>query len=139
MPSASWSLQQSVFSALTADAALTALLGADRIYDDVPQGSPLPYLTLGQSTVRDWSTGGDPGTDDGNEHVLTLHVWSDARGKKQASEIIGAVRTALHDQPLTLVGHRLVNLRHEFSEARRDPEGATIHAIARFRAVTEPA
>ena len=135
MPSASWSLQQSVFATLVADTAITALLGADRIYDDVPQGSPLPYLTLGQSTVRDWSTG----TDDGNEHLITLHVWSDAKGKKQASDIADAVRTALHDQPLTLVGHRLVNLRHEFSEARRDPDGATVHATVRFRAVTEPA
>jgi hypothetical protein len=135
MPSASWSLQQSVFATLTADTAVTALLGADRIYDDVPQGSPKPYLTLGQSTVRDWSTG----TEAGNEHLLTLHVWSDARGKKQASEIADAIRMALHDQPLTLVGHRLVNLRHEFSESRRDPDGSTIHATVRFRAVTEPA
>jgi hypothetical protein len=135
MPSASWSLQQSVFAALTANAALTALLGSDRIYDDVPQGAPKPYLTLGQTTVRDWSTG----TEEGNEHLVTLHVWSDARGKKEAGEIAEAARSALHDQPLTLVGHRLVNLRHEFSEARRDPDGSTIHAILRFRAVTEPA
>jgi hypothetical protein len=135
MPSASWSLQQSVFAALTANAALTALLGSDRIYDDVPQGAPKPYLTLGQTTVRDWSTG----TEEGNEHLVTLHVWSGARGKKEAGEIAEAARSALHDQPLTLVGHRLVNLRHEFSEARRDPDGSTIHAILRFRAVTEPA
>ena len=127
-----------MFATLAADSAITALIGADRIYDDVPQGAPKPYLTLGQTTVRDWSTGGDPGTDDGNEHLITLHVWSDVRGKKQASEIAAAVRTALHDQPLTLIGHRLVNLRHEFSEARRDPDGATIHATVRFRAVTEP-
>src|SRR5262245_39109584 len=134
MSSASWSLQQSVFAALTADSALTSLLGGARIYDDVPQGTGLPYLTLGQSTERDWSTG----TEDGNEHILTLHVWSNARGKKQAHDIIAAVRSALHDQPLTLTGHRLVNLRHEFSEARRDPDGEAIHGIARFRAVTEP-
>ena len=135
MPSPSWSLQQSIFAALSADAALTALLGAGRIHDDVPQGSALPYLTLGQTTVRDWSTG----TDDGTEHVLTLHVWSNAKGKKQAHEILGAVRSALHDRPLTLTGHRLVNLRHEFSEARREPDGDTIRGTVRFRAVTEPA
>ena len=139
MPSATWSLQQSIFSALTADAALTSLLGGTRIYDDVPQGTALPYLTLGQTTERDWSTGSDPGTDNGSEHILTLHVWSNAKGKKQAHDIIGAIRSALHDQPLTLTGHRLINLRHEFSEARPDPDGATIHGIARFRAVTEPA
>ena len=139
MPSAALALQQSVYAALIADTALTALLGANRIYDDVPQGSALPYLTIGQTTERDWSTGGDPATDAGAEHLLTLHVWSDPRGKKQTHEILAALRSTLHDEPLTLSGHRLVNLRHEFSEARRAPDGETIHGTARFRAVTEPA
>ncbi len=49
------------------------------------------------------------------------------------------MRAALNDQQLSLDGHRLVNLRHELSEARRDPDGETYHGIARFRAVTEPA
>jgi hypothetical protein len=134
MPSASWALQQSVFSKLTSDATLVGLLGAAHVYDDVPQGAAFPYLTFGQSLVRDWSTG----TEDGSEHVVTLHVWSQAKGKREAHEIMGAVRVALHDQPLALTGHRLVNLRHEFSEARRDPDGETYHGIVRYRAVTEP-
>ena len=46
--------------------------------------------------------------------------------------------SALHDQPLMLVDHELVNLRHEFSEARPDPDGDTFHGIVRYRAVTEP-
>jgi hypothetical protein len=133
--SASWSLQKAIFDALSADAALTALLEPGRIYDDVPQGSPLPYISLGQATAQDWSTGSEEGT----EHLLTVHVWSGARGKKQAHEILGAIRAALHDRPLTLAGHRLVNLRHEHSEVRRAPDGETIHGLARFRAVTEPA
>ena len=45
MPSASWALQQSVFARLTADATLLALLGAPRLYDNVPQGADFPYLT----------------------------------------------------------------------------------------------
>ena len=134
MPSASWALQQSVFAALAADAALTTLLGGPRIYDDVPQASAFPYVTFAQSSERDWSTGTDPGT----EHVLTLHVWSQATGKRQAHEILAAVRGVLHDQPLTLTGHRLVNLRHEFDETRRDPDGETIRGLVRFRAITEP-
>jgi Protein of unknown function (DUF3168) len=134
MSSSSWALQQSIFAKLTSDAPLLALLGAPRLYDDVPQGADFPYLTFGQSLVRDWSTG----TEDGNEHVLTLHVWSQARGKKETQEIMGALRTALHDQSLTLSGHRLINLRHEHSEARRDPDGETIHGIVRYRATTEP-
>ena len=80
MPSASWALQQSIFATLTADTALLALLGAPRLYDDVPQRADFPYLTFGQSVARDWSTG----SEDGNEHILTLHVWSQANGKRQA-------------------------------------------------------
>ena len=135
MPSASWALQQAVFAALAANAPLIAVLGAARIHDDVPQGTDFPYLTLGQTSARDWSTG----TEEGSEHTLTLTVWSQARGKKEAHEIMGAVRAALHEAPLALTGHRLVTLRHEFSEARRDPDGDTTRGTVRFRAVTEPA
>jgi uncharacterized protein DUF3168 len=129
-----WPLQQAIFAALDAAAQLTALIGAGRVLDDVPQGTPQPYVTLGRITAQDWSTG----TEDGTEHVFTVHVWSGARGKKQAHEILGAIRAALHDQPLAVAGHRLVNLRHEHSEVRRDPDGETLHGTARFRAVTEP-
>jgi hypothetical protein len=68
---------------------------------------------------------------------VTLHVWSRGRGRKEAQAVIAAARDALHDRQLTLAGHRLVNLRHEYSEARRDNDGETFHGIARFRAVTE--
>ncbi len=136
MPSASWSLQQAIFAALTADATLTTLLGgAQQIHDQAPQGAPLPYVTFGPLSARDWSTG----TDGGEEHSVTLHVWSRGRGKKQAHELLGCLRASLHDRALSLSGHRLVNLRHEVSEARRHPDGETVHGLVRFRAVTEPA
>jgi hypothetical protein len=134
MPSSSWALQQALYSAVTGSAPLAALIGPPRVYDDVPQGAAFPYLTLGQSTLRDWSTG----TDDAEEHTLTLHVWSRAGGRREMHEVMDALRGALHDQPLVLAGHRLVNIRHEISEARRDPDGETYHGIVRFRAVTEP-
>ena len=134
MPSASWALQQSVYATLSADPQVNSLLGAARIYDDVPQKSDFPYLTLGQSSVRDWSTG----TEAGDEHLLTLHVWSRATGRKQTHEIMGALKAALHDHTLILQGHRLIYLRHEFSDARRDPEGDIYHGVVRLRAVTEP-
>ena len=49
-----------------------------------------------------------------------------------------SIRAVLHDQPLVLADHYLINLRHEFSEARLDPDGDTFHGIVRYRAVTEP-
>ena len=135
MPSSAWSLQQSIYALLTADTVLATLLGGqNRIFDHVPQGQPLPYVTLAQTATRDWSTA-DLG---GEEHTLTLNVWSSAFGKKQVQEVLDRLRTLLHDRPLSLSGHRLVNLRHEFSEARRESDGEILLGRARFRAVTEP-
>ena len=133
MPSAAFALQQAIFAKLANDAETTAALGGARIYDDVPPRAEFPFLTFGQSIERDWSTG----SDEGFEHTITLHAWSRARGRKEAQAIIAAARDALHDQALTLTAHRLVNLRHEYSEVRRDSDGETFHGIVRFRAVTE--
>ena len=132
--STGWSLQRGIYQTLANSSELGALLGGTRIYDDPPQAASYPFINLGQSLVRDWSTG----TEDGAEHLLTLHVWSHTGGKKQVHDIIEAIKSSLYDQPLTLVGHELVNLRHEFSEARSDPDGDTFHGIVRYRAVTEP-
>ena len=132
---ASCSLQRGVYQALAGSVDLTTLLGGIHVYDDAPQAAPYPFITLGQSVVRDWSTG----TEDGAEHDLTLHVWSRSGGKKQVHQIIEAIRTVLHDQSLALSDHHLVNLRHELSEARLDPDGDTVHGIVRYRAVTKPA
>jgi hypothetical protein len=131
---ASWALQRAVYQALAASSDLTTLLEGARIYDDAPQAAAFPFITLGQSVIRDWSTG----TEDGAEHSLTLHVWSRGGGKKQTLEIVEAIKDVLHDQPLLLADHHLINLRHEFSEARLDPDGDTFHGIVRYRAVTEP-
>lgn len=132
---ASWALQRGVYQALVGSSVLTTLLGGPRIYDDAPQAAAFPFVTLGQSVIRDWSTG----TEDGGEHELTLHVWSRTGGKREVLAIVEAIKAALHDQPLLLEDHYLVNLRHQFSEARLDPDGDTFHGIVRYRAVTEPA
>jgi len=134
MASAGWALQKAVYHRLATDAGLLALLGGPKIYDDVPQRTDFPYVAIGQSTERDWSSS----TEDGAEHVLTLHVWSRRAGRHETREIIEVLRVLLHDAALILDGHRLVNLRHEITEARRDADGETYHGIVRYRAVTEP-
>lgn len=135
MTSSSIALQSAIFTTLQADTALLALLGGPRIHDYAPQPVAFPYVTFGQSLTRDTDTSLEPG----DEHVLTLHVWSRTEGRKEAAELVAVIRDALHDRPLPLTGHRLVNLRHEFSELRRDADGETVRGLVRFRAVTEPA
>jgi len=135
MSTASAALRAAIHDALAADGALTALLGAGRIYDEPPRGAAFPYVTLGEARVTDFSTGTEPG----EEHQLTLHAWSRQGGHREAHLIAGALLQALDDAPLTLADHRLVNLRFAVADVRREADGRTYHALVRFRAVTEPA
>lgn len=132
---ADWSLQKAIHTALLASAAVTGPLGGPNVYDHVPRGQAFPYVTFGQSTARDWSTG----SDDGLEVVVTLHVWSRAAGRDETATIMTALREALHEQPLAIGDHTLINLRHELSEIRRDPDGDQFHGIVRLRAAIETA
>ena len=133
MASPEQALQRAIYETLVADAAVGALVG-DNIYDAAPRNAGFPYVAIGESRAGDWSTG----TETGAEHRLTLHVWSRGRGKAECHAITDAVRAALHDALLVLDGHALVNLRSEFAEAQRDPDGVTWHGVLRFRGVTEP-
>lgn len=133
MTSAGLALRAAIHAKLTADAGVIAALGGARVYDDVPNQSAFPYLVFADATARDWSTASDTG----HEHFVTLHAWSRASGRKETDVIMAAVHTAVHDQPLALAGHRLINLRHDFSDARRGGDGESYQGVIRFRAVTE--
>jgi hypothetical protein len=127
-------LQRAIFAALSGSAGLVAALDGERIFDHAPAHVAFPYITFGRTSIYDWSTG----TESGVEQLFTLHVWSKAKGKKEALEIMDEARAALHDQSLPLDGHALANLRLEFSEVRFDDDLSVYHGLLRFRAVTEP-
>ena len=134
MPTSAVSLRAAIHGALTADAPLTALLGGEKIYDEPPRDAALPYVTLGEDVIADGSTA----TEEGEEHALTLHVWSRAGGHREAHVIAGALLEALADAPLSLDGHHLANLRFIVADVRREADGRTYHGIVRLRALTEP-
>ena len=127
-------LRAAVHDALTADAALTSLLGGPKVYDEPPRSAEFPYVTLGEARVSDFSTGAEEAA----EHALTLHAWSRQGGHNEAHLIAGALLQALDDTPLALADHRLINLRFAVADVRRERDGRTYHALVRFRAVTEP-
>lgn len=128
-------LQKAVFEALNGDAELVAVLGGAKISDHAPANISFPYVTFGRTSIYDWSTG----TESGTEQLFTLHVWSKAKGKKESLDIMEIVKARLDQAPLALDGHHLVNLRLEFAEARYDDDLAVHHGLLRFRAVTEQA
>ena len=133
MPSAHVALRAAVHAALIADARVAAALGGAKVYDEPPRNAVFPYVTLGDARIL------DAAADDGptQEHLLTLHAWSQQGGHKEAHVIAGALLQALDDVPLSPAGCRLVNLRFTVADIRREADGRTYHALVRFRAVTE--
>lgn len=74
MASATWALQRSVHATLIGDTDLLALLGGAHVFDHVPRGMDLPYVTFGASSENDWSTADEVG----HELLFSLHVWTEA-------------------------------------------------------------
>jgi hypothetical protein len=68
------------------------------VFDDVPQGTALPYLTFANSVVTDRATRHL----DIAEVALTLHIWSDYAGRKQILELMERVETLLQRDALIL-------------------------------------
>ena len=75
--------QISIFNILNNDSTLDGLVGNNRIYDEVPQGSSYPYIELGDETTIDAGLKDK----DGQEFTQTIHIWSRYRGSKQVKEI----------------------------------------------------
>ena len=126
-----------IFTALSGDATLTGLLGGPAIYNGVKDGTPPPYVDIGDDTAID-----DSGINvDAQEHTITLHTWTQQpiggqSAKNLCMSIMVEVRNVLHEARLLLNNGALCNMRQEFRETLRDPDGVSWHGVQRFRAVT---
>jgi len=111
---ASWALQQALYTLLSADDGLLALLGGPEIHDAVPQGAKLPYIVIGDTEVRDVAADGVAL----EAHDLTIAVWSAAEGRREVKEIMEALRAALSGFLPELEGHTLIDFRFRRAELR---------------------
>lgn len=126
-------LLQAIHALLSADTELTALIGTDGVRDRLVTGERLPCLIMADFTTNDYSTSTEPG----EEHLLTLQAFSDARGQRQSQTIAGRVKALLQDAAPMLETATLVNLQHVSTRIRREPKTRLFGAEMRFRAVTE--
>jgi|TARA_R100000455_G_C6267619_1_gene122995 hypothetical protein len=128
----SFALQQAIFTALDGatinDADGNAITG---VFDDVPENTAYPYVVIGEETA----TNIDTKDKDAHEHTLTIHVWSQYRGRKEIKNIMSSVYTTLHNASITVSGASLVNIRHEFENTLTEADGITRHGVMRFRVV----
>lgn len=134
MSDAILALRRAVQAHLEADPALAGLIGAGRIHDEPPRAAKGVYVVHGEVEAEDWSTGSDAGC----EQRLGLVVWAgESASSRHALEAAAAVVASLNGAPLTLDGHRLINLTWLSSRLARDPKSQLPMVTLRFRAVTE--
>ena len=119
-------LQTSVYNALTGNSSLTSSVTG--IYDFVPENTSFPYVKVGDQTIV------DDGTKDkkGSDFTLIVHTFSRYRGSKEIKEIMSLVYDVLHESSLTISG-AMNNMRFEFSDIIKEPDGLTTHGVQRFR------
>lgn len=131
MTAAGRAVQRALYETLCAHAGLAARVTG--IFDHVPEGQGLPYVTVGEAVETDWSAVDFAGRD----HRLSVHVWSQHAGMAEAKDILGLVDEALEHIPEQLGGHRLVSLRFLSSRVIADVEDGVRHGVAEYRARTE--
>jgi hypothetical protein len=124
-------LQARVYERLAGDTTLAGVAVYDAPLALGPEQTD--YVTLGEETVRDWSTK----TSGGAMHDFSVTVHSGRDGFDWAKRVAGAVCAALVDAPLALGAGRLVALRflRAGAERGRAPEKRKI--TLRFRAVVD--
>lgn len=123
-------LQAAIYARLTADAALTAMIGNGSVFDRRLSGKPMPYVVLSEIATNDFGP-------DAEEHLVTIEVWSEAEGRKQVQEVAARVKLLLDDVALILSGFVLVNLAYRTTRARRETKTRAHVARMEFRAMTE--
>ncbi|WP_370282571.1 DUF3168 domain-containing protein [Pseudooceanicola sp.] len=123
-------LQKAVFTTLTGDAALAALVGT-AIFDAPPSGTvPTTYVTLGPEEVRDLSDKSGQGA----RHDFSVSVVTDADGFQAAKDVAGAVSDALMAGLPALERGRVITLNFLKARARREEAGQIRRIDLTFRA-----
>jgi hypothetical protein len=126
--------QQAMRTALLTRGSLTLLLGGGHIFDEVPRGANPPFVAFTAIETRDWSVADQKA----HEHFVTLEITTNQRGRGAAQSIANEIEATLENASLTLVDHRLINLRVIFTSVARNSKTDNFGAVVRYRAATEP-
>ncbi|WP_262027146.1 DUF3168 domain-containing protein [Microvirga sp. Mcv34] len=105
------------------------------VFDTVPARDPFPRITVGSGQTIP----ADEDCYEGSETFMQVDVWSREPGYPQVKRIAWAVRQALHNKDIGLIGHTLELLKVTSTTFERDPDGLTSRARMTLRALTQPA
>jgi hypothetical protein len=84
-----YEVQTKVYGMLATDAELKAKVTG--VFDFVPEQTVVPYVTFGHVT----SSSERSKTDDGELITITLDIWSESKGRKEAVTIMNMIENIL--------------------------------------------
>lgn len=96
----SFDLQSAIYSTMNDDSTLDSLVGNNKIFDNVPQGTSYPYVKIGLENTRDVGTK----TKDGKVYNVDIEVWSQYRGQKEIKEIMERVYNLFNNVTISVSG-----------------------------------
>ena len=120
-------LQKAIYEKLSAN------LSAP-VFDDVPDDTPFPYVTLDYEAVDNTT----PISGKKRENRLFyLSVWSDYQGQAEVKRINGEIADALDEVALPLATGTAVSVRVIRTETNREPDGKTYMGSVTLRIITQ--
>lgn len=117
-----WSdgLRQSIFDALAGDATLRTNLGATaslpRIFSDVPDKQPFPYIEIGEEDEDRWATHDKSG----GEVIMPIMVHTREPSWVKSNQLRADVLRLLGDVDLTVAGFDVVGGFFEGASKSKD-------------------
>ncbi|MEV1006130.1 DUF3168 domain-containing protein [Streptomyces sp. NPDC049881] len=128
-------VQRALYARLNGDDELSGLVSG--VHDGAPEPAPYPFVVLGEAM----ETPDNSHSGYGRQTVVTLHVWSRARGFAEGHGIAVRLVQLLDHQPLAVEGHHHIVTLYEFMQTLTDPEppGDIRHVVLRFRVRTSQA
>lgn len=127
-------LLKAIHERLSVNPQLLATVGNDGFRDRIAGRVRLPAIVYGALESRDNSTS----TETGEEHLLTVEIWSDGKGRAEAQRLAAVVATLLDRVALVLgADQHLVSLAVTGIRHRQDVKTQAQVAEVSLRAVTE--
>ena len=128
-------LQTAIYAALTADGGLVLDGAAVPVFDNVPQGTATPYVTIGEDTLEPEDTDDSRGSDGFVE--VSIYTGREYAGRKTAKAIADQVYARLHQAKPAVVGYTLAALFWESSNNFDEVDGITRRTVESFRALLQ--
>lgn len=123
--------QVAIYSKLKADTALMALITG--VYDDPPDNTAFPYVTIGDAEEAPSNTFGKLT----KMITHTINIWSRYQGYKEVFDIANRIITVLDHVALTIAGYTHIHTWYRGMTTARVPDGITRGANLRFQVWVE--